>query len=98
MKIPDDSPFFHGASGKFGNMVFRQRNGKTYVSSLPCKSTHKLSESQFLAQQRFREAAAYAKAMIDDPETRAALTKRLGPGQTAYTLAMSDYYKANSLK
>jgi hypothetical protein len=98
MKSSDESPYFHGFHGKFGGMVFIQRNGKTIVSALPQKSTNPLSENQIMAQNRFRRASEYAKTQIGNPETRAVLAQRLKPGQSAYTLAMSDFFKSNALK
>ena len=98
MKPIDDDSMFNGFHGKFGNMVFRQMNGKTYISSAPRKSRLPRSDKQLKAQNRFQRAVMYAKAILADPEARAALAARLEPGQTVYTLAIRDFYEMYPLK
>lgn len=41
--------------GKLGNVIFYQRNGKTFVRSLPSRMTKKKTEKQILSQKRFAE-------------------------------------------
>lgn len=41
--------------GKLGNVVFYERNGKTFVRSLPSRMTKKKTEKQILSQKRFAE-------------------------------------------
>ena len=52
----------HGLTGLVGDMiVFRNRGGKTYVSSKPKERTGELSDGQKQQQKRFQEAILYEK-------------------------------------
>lgn len=83
-----------GLSGSLGNrIVFSQRAGKTVVSVKPQPSAPK-SEAQLRQMQTFKEATFYAKKVIKDPVTKAAYAQRAKPGQSAYSVAISDYMTA----
>jgi hypothetical protein len=71
------NPLFGKPSGKIGNLVFRQHaDGTTILSRAPAKSDRKPSAAQLAHQQRFREAAAYAKNILADPEGMARYQER----------------------
>ena len=68
----------NGARGSFNKkMVFRTYNGQTYSSAHPDMSNRKLSPAQKASIQAFREAVAYAKKILDDPEQRSRLLHRM---------------------
>lgn len=50
-----------GISGKLNQVVFYQRNGKTYVRSLPIRKNKICSPAQLLNKQRFAAMQQYAK-------------------------------------
>jgi len=50
-----------GISGKVGKVVFCQRNGKTYVRSLPVKKSGPGTPNQQLQRQRFGELMKYCR-------------------------------------
>ena len=86
------NPLFGRVSGKVGNVIFRQMaNGTVSVSPAPVRSTAKPSEAQKAHRQRFKEAAAYAKAALADPELRARYEAQATSDKTPYNLAVSDY-------
>jgi hypothetical protein len=92
------NPMINGLSGKVGNMIFRRlANGEVSVSLAPARSQAKPSESQTAHRQRFKQAAAYAKAALADPETRAYYeAAAAGSHKTPYNLALSDYLKGKN--
>ena len=66
------NPLFDGLSGSVGGLVFRRfSTGKTYVTRRPKKSNTEPSEAQKAHRLRFKEASAYAKAALADPDLRA---------------------------
>lgn len=81
--------------GAMGDMVFKKRGKKIYVSIKP-EGTSDPSEKQ-LAQkaqrERFKLASAYAKAALADPDVRAIYEERAAEvGQSAFALARTDYF------
>lgn len=71
MAILKSNFLFGGISGRVGNVVFRQKNGKTVVCQRPARGKKKPSNKQLAHQQRFKEAAEFAKEELQDPERRA---------------------------
>lgn len=86
------NPVIQGISGKVGNLVYRRMaSGKTFVSRLPAKSNVPPSAAQNAHRQRFKQAAAQAKAALADPQTRAYYeAAAAGSHKTPYNLALSD--------
>ena len=77
-------------------LVFRKSGGQIIVSVTPVTAKHptKLQQQQ---RDRFREAVAFAKIQMDDPEqkmkyTAIALEKNL---QNAFKAAMADFFAQN---
>ena len=81
-----------GLSGKLGDqVVFRRlRDGRTIVCVPPDFSKRKLSKDQKAHHQRFREAAAYAKAAAQCQPIYAELAA--GTIKNAYNIALSDWF------
>lgn len=63
-------PTLLGLSGAMGDMVFRQRNGKTTVAIKPDTSNLEPSEAQIEHRDRFRDAVAYGKTVMADSDLR----------------------------
>jgi len=63
-------PTLLGLSGAMGDMVFRQRNGKTTVAIKPDMSNLEPSEAQIEHRERFRDAVAYGKTVMADSDMR----------------------------
>lgn len=84
----------HGLSGMVGGMlVFKQVNGKTVVAQRPRKSSKEPDEGQLARQQKFKEAAIFAKAIIQDPLYKQLYEGLSGKGKSAYNIAFADYFK-----
>ena len=79
-----------GAIGK--QLVFRVRNGKTFVSKYPDMSRVKPSRSQLKAKSKFAKAVAFAKSIISDPKKKAAY--KVQKGQSVFNAAISEYMRA----
>ena len=78
MPLQTNNIVMAGLRGAFGKqVVFRQRDGKTFVSAYPDMSERVLSPKQIAANKRMKEANGYAKAIIKDPAQRDAALLRL---------------------
>ena len=81
----------HGLSGKVGDLVvFTQRFGKTVLGKLPNRSDKSTPEQQ-AARDKFKLAAKYAAACIQDPVLKALYAERAGGGVTPFNLALADF-------
>lgn len=82
-----------GISGKVGDLLFRQRDERTFVSKPPRKQ-RQTSEVQLAKQERFLEAVDYAKEVLEDPSLKAeyeAAAKAKTRKVSAYALAVGDF-------
>lgn len=90
---------FQGQLGKF--MVFRVVNGKTIAGKYPDMSRVKRSPSQKAYNNLFREAMQNAQSMLADPNTKAAVLKRIQKNPklknwTATNLLVSEFLNEQS--
>ena len=85
--------------GKVGEFVFRRTHtGEIILSKSPDMSNVKWSEAQAAHRQRFKEAIAYAKAAMADPQVRATYEKLAAEqNKRPFDTAVSDYFKGNNL-
>ena len=92
-------PMVQSAQGKMGNAVFRRSHtGGMTLIKLADMSHVKWSEAQQAHRQRFKEAVAYAKAAMADPELRVVYEKlATEQHKRPYDLAVSDYFKGRNL-
>ena len=74
-------------------LVFRYVNGKTVVSVRPDFSKVKWTKKQRKHRNRFKRAAAEAKAMAAKPEVREKYKSELKPGYTVYNLILKELMK-----
>ena len=80
--------------GKVGERIYRRGpNGSTIVCKRPDMSGVQPSEAQKAHRQRFKQAVAYAKAALADPELRARYEAQATCDKTPYNLALADYLK-----
>ena len=92
-------PLFNEISGTLGGFVFKiSKKGEAIIAQRPRKSKTGFSEAQKRQQQRFKEAAAYARAVLADPNIRAHYEEQaLRLKKQPYPLAVSDYFKGINL-
>ncbi|MCB2408782.1 hypothetical protein [Hymenobacter lucidus] len=89
-----------GLSGTLGGtLVFRQAGGKTIVSTAPRETEREPSAKQLAHQQRFQEAALYAKAQIATPTGKAEYeAARDESNNSAYAIAVADFLQAPDIR
>jgi hypothetical protein len=85
--------------GKIGNMVYRRTaSGKTITTKCPDMSNVKWSPAQIAQRERIKEATAYAKAAMADPNVRAIYEKMAKKKKRQpFRIAVSDYFKGIDL-
>ena len=89
------SSLFEELSGRLGGMIFKRTAvGKSYMSRVPNMSRVKWSKAQKAHRKRFKEAVAYAKEALQDPEMFAhyqELARR--QNSKPFNMAVSEYFK-----
>ena len=87
------NPILVELHGKVGDMVFRRtRNGGVSLIRKADMSNVKWSPAQVANRQRFREAAAYAKQLLADPQVRVTYEEIAAKqGTRASEVAISEY-------
>ncbi|WP_343700927.1 hypothetical protein [Chitinophaga sp.] len=95
MAISKNNAITFGASGTFAQqMVIRQQGGKTVLCKRPVKGKSKYPEKEQQMRDRFLEASLYARAAISHEPTRLAYQAAADKGQSAYNMAVADFYIA----
>ena len=85
-------------SGKMGIYTYRYTRGKQTLMKTPDMSKVKWSEAQKDNRQRFRQAIAYARRAMADPEVWVHY-EELGKkaNRQAFRVAVSDFYAGKDL-
>ena len=79
---------FQGLSGKVGNVVFKQRRGKTYVEPMPVYNKDRiLTQKELDVRAKFAKAVAYARKAMSDPVLHEVYKKQAYRNKTAYGIA-----------
>lgn len=84
--------------GAMGDMVFKKRGNKIYVSMKPKKGKKKASKAQLAWRRIFKKAVYYAKSAMADEAMRA-FYKAIAAerGREARPLCVADYLNAPSM-
>ena len=92
-----DNPIIAGISGKVGKRLVARRlqDGRTIVCCTPDFSRRVFSKEQKTAQERFREASAYARLAAQREPLYA--EKAAGTLKNAYNIALADWYSLPEL-
>lgn len=94
MAISTNNPLLKNVHGKLGKfVVFKTYSYGTVLSNYPDMSNVKPSEKQLREKGRFGNAVRYAKAVLADPEKKAALQATLSPGRSVYHAAIAAFMK-----
>ena len=89
----------HGLSGTVGDLlVFRNKGGKVIVANKPKERTSEYTEGEKAHQQLFQRATLYGKSVLADPTKKAAYNSAAKDGQSAYNVAVADYFSAPDIK
>jgi hypothetical protein len=88
-----DNILTQGLSGAVNKqLVFKTRNGKTFISKYPNRSKVIPSEKQLVEKVNFRNAVSYAKGILANPILKAEVQQRTPPGKLVYHQAIKEYY------
>ncbi len=99
MAIVKNNIVTQGLSGKLGDtLVFRQRADKTIVAKAPIARGPHGTEPQLAARHTFQMASVYGKAISADPVTKAPYQAATKEGQTAYNIAVADFFLAPDIQ
>jgi hypothetical protein len=84
-----------GATGKVGNMVFRQVGRTTLFTQAPERGDVVATEAQIAQRLRFKHAINFAKQVLLLPEEKALYeAQATGDFDNAFNLAVQDYMAA----
>jgi hypothetical protein len=100
MAIVTNNPLVNGLSGMLGQtLVFKNLRGKTIVAGRP-RPAKTQSEQQRQNRSKFRQAAAWAKTVLRDPQKEAYYQQKARKLHlpNAYTAAITDYMRRPQLK
>lgn len=86
-----NNPITKGLSGRFQQIVFRQRYGKTIICKRPRKPAT-IDPSQYAIRENFKNACIYAKSAIVNPSLKLFYAARAKLGQSAYNVAVAEFY------
>ena len=85
-----------GLRGGLGKDLYvRVVNGQTIVSVKPGKRNKPPGENQLARQNRFKEAMAWAKAQLQDPEIKAAYKARCIGTQSPMSLLVGEFMRGS---
>lgn len=92
MAISTNNPLLKHAHGRLGKfVVFKTYAYGTVISNYPDMSNVKPSKKQLAEKSRFGDAVRYAKAILADPEKKAAYQATLEPGKSVYHAAIREF-------
>ena len=88
-----DNVITQGLSGAVNNqLVYKTRNGKTFISKYPNMKKVVASEKQLLEKSIFRDAVHYAQSILADPGKKSEIAKRTPKGKLIYHQAIKEFY------
>jgi len=91
MAISKNNVVTDSASGRVGNVIFKNYGNKTVISKVPDMSNVVKSAKQIENQELFSDAHYYAKGIVTDPAKKLAFMKTIPKGKMAYHAAVSKY-------
>ena len=84
--------------GKMGGWTYRRMYGKQTIMKTPDMSGVKWSKAQQAHRQRFKEAIAYARNAMAEPNVRAHYEKVAArKGRQPFRVAVSDFFAGKNL-
>jgi hypothetical protein len=93
------NPIVAQVRGQMGDLVFRRtRAGGMSLMRKPNMSEVPWSAAQTAHRERFRQAVAYARAAMADPQRRAVYEQAAAvKGKRPFDLAVSDYFQGKAV-
>jgi len=99
MALAVNNPLLVNLRGRVGNLVFRQVRNKLVISSLPERDPKPPSPAQAAKRKRFKEATAYGRQVMENPEKSAAyeLAAKLR-GTSVMVRCIADFLNAPTVE
>ncbi|HVY73684.1 MAG TPA: hypothetical protein VG890_02580 [Puia sp.] len=99
----ENNPLLQGTRGAVGDAVYKKGNGKTLVGKRPDMSRVQSTKEQTKNRHLFKDAVAYASAILKDPQKRGQYEQRIRKakgrlGEQVYPLAISEFLREHSKK
>lgn len=95
MAVSKNNLLTHGLKGTVGDLlVFRTRGSQVVVTGKPKERTSEYSAAEKAHQQAFQQATIYGKSVLADPAVKAEYASAAKGGQSAYNVAVADYFYA----
>jgi hypothetical protein len=92
------NPTVERISGKMEGLTYRWMYGQQTIMKTPDMSKVKWSKAQKASRERFREAIAYARQAMANPEVHAHYEKRgKKANRQAFRVAVSDFLAGKNL-
>lgn len=98
MAILPVNSVLNGTSGILGDLVFKNRNGKTFVSARPQCKERIATGGQTQVQEQFLRCVKYAKEVIRNPAIKNLYMAAAQKGKSAYNIAFADAFKAPEIR
>ena len=93
------NPIIEQIHGQAGEMVFRRTRGGVSLMRKPDMSGVAWSAAQTAHRERFRQAVAYARAAMSDPQMRAAYEQEAAlKDKRPFELAVSDFFHGRTIQ
>ena len=97
MAVVINSLILKGISGKIGELVVKQYEGKTIVCTCPVRSVKALSEKQEKQRAKFKSAVRWAQEVIANENLLAKYKEQLRKGQTVFHYLVGEYMRGESV-
>ena len=80
--------------------MFRRRRAdeKIFVSRHPGEQEAVPTQAQASVREKFQQAAIYGRSVVSNPETKAEYAAAAKPGQSAYNVAVADFFRAPDIE
>lgn len=99
MALVQNNMLLQFVNGSLGDQfTIYKRNDQVIIAKKRGPSKKKPTQKQLAAREKMRIAAAYAKAILEDPEVKAYYKSKAGPGQNAYNMAVKDAYNSPEIQ
>ena len=92
------NPIFEQIRGKFGEIVFKEWQGKIIMAHSPSTEGREWSPAQIEHRKVFRQATVYGKTFMADPEAHAVYESAAkSQGKPLFSVIMADFLNAPSV-
>ncbi|WPV64043.1 hypothetical protein [Chitinophaga sp. LS1] len=99
MALVKDNILLQCVRGSLGDqLTIYERNGQIIIAKKRGPSKNKPTIKQLEARYKMKIAAAYALAILEDPDLKAYYKSLAGPGQNAYNMAVKDAYASPEIQ